>query len=117
MTTFNVNTRVSYMMRKLAADLTTTTERILYEVPSGMSARIVSIWIASNHNNNVNIRIFHTRAGESAANSNALFYDTSIPANTTTVYDSPVLMVAGDRIWIRSATASTICVTLYGEEM
>ena len=113
---YNATDRTSVMSRKLASDLATTNAVVLYEVPSGMSARIVSLWISNNHNNAVQVRVFHTRSSESASTSNALLYDTSIAAHITTVYDAPILMAPGDKIWIRAASAAYICVTLYGDE-
>jgi hypothetical protein len=113
---YNTSDRTSQMARKLASDLATTSPTILYEVPSGMSARIVSMWVASNHNNSVAVRVFHTRGSETAGTTNALLYDVSASAHSTVVYDAPILMAPGDRIWVRVATASTVCITLYGEE-
>ncbi|MFO0451915.1 MAG: hypothetical protein ACK52I_25255 [Pseudomonadota bacterium] len=116
LTRFNQNDRTSQFARKLASDLATTNPTVIYEVPSGMSARIVSMWLASNHNNNVAVRVFHTRGSEAAGTTNALLYDVTASANTTVVYDAPIFMAPGDRIWVRVATASTVCITLYGEE-
>jgi hypothetical protein len=113
---YNAMDRTSNMARKLASDIATTNPVVLYEVPTGMSARILSLWISNNHNNAVQLRVFHTRSSESASTSNALLYDTSIAANITTVYDAPILMSPGDKIWIRAASATYVCVTLYGEE-
>jgi hypothetical protein len=74
------------------------------------------MWIASTHSAAVLIRVHHCRAGETPAISNALLFDVSIAAKTTVVYDAPVLLTAGDRIFLRADSADKLCVTLYGAE-
>lgn len=116
MSRFNASNRVTFPSRKLASDLAKTGATVLYEVPSGMSARIESLWICSVHTGSVALELNHTRPGESVGHSNSLLHDLSVASKATTVYDQPILMSAGDRIWILADSADKLCVTLYGVE-
>jgi hypothetical protein len=102
--------------RRLVAALVKTSEHHVYECPASMSCTILSMWIASTHSGAVLIRVHHCRAGETPALSNALLYDASIAAKTTTVYDAPIVMSGGDRIFLRADSTDKLCVTLYGAE-
>jgi hypothetical protein len=102
--------------RRLAAGLLKTTDSHIYQVPTGMAATIHSMWIASTHTGSVSVRISHARPSESLSTSNALLYDVTISSKTTTVYDQPMYLTAGDRIMVRADTADKICITIYGVE-
>lgn len=114
--TFVMRVPTSRRSAKLAANSATAGDTVLYEVPSEMSARLHSIWICSYGSGNHTIRLHHTRSSEAVSGSNALLYDAAVSAKTTLVYDQPVLLSSGDRIWIRADTADRICVTIYGDE-
>ena len=86
----------------------------LYDVPEGKQATVVSMWIASTDTGAVTVRLHHCRGGESPSTSNALLYDASVAAKTTTVYDQPIYMTEGDRLWISASTADKMCFTIYG---
>jgi len=101
---------------KLAADVATTNNTVLYEVPSGLIARIHSLWFCAFGSGNHTLRLHHTRSGETVLGANALFYDLAINAKTTQIYDQPIFMMSGDRLWIRSDASDKITVTIYGEE-
>lgn len=102
--------------RRLVAALVKASDHHVYECPASMSCTILSMWIASTHSGAVLIRVHHCRAGETPALSNALLYDASIAAKTTTVYDAPIVMSGGDRIFLRADSTDKLCVTLYGAE-
>jgi hypothetical protein len=102
--------------QKLAADVATAGDTVLYEVPSGMRARIHSLWLCAFGSGNHTLRLHHTRSGETVLGANALFYDLAINAKTTQIYDQPIFMMSGDRLWIRSDASDKITVTIYGEE-
>lgn len=106
----------SFPTRRLAATLVKAVDAHVYECPAGKSCTIVSFWIASTHSGAVLVRVHHCRAGETPALSNALLYDVSIASKTTTVYDAPIVLSPGDRIFLRADSADKLCVTLYGAE-
>lgn len=106
----------SFVSRRLAGKLATTGATILYECPSTLSAAIVSMWIVNTHSGNETIRVHHCRSGDSAGTSNALLYDLTINSKTTSVYDQPILMSPGDRIWFQASASDRIAVTIYGSE-
>ena len=103
-------------MRKLSSVLARTTDTHLYEVAVGMSCTIVSMWITSTDTGAATIRLHHCRGGESTGTSNALFYDATVSAKTTVVYDSPIYLASGDRLWVSASVASKVCFTVYGAE-
>lgn len=102
--------------RKLSSGLLKAIDAHVYEVPTGRSATINSMWIASTHTGSVSVRVHHTRPGEDASTSNALIYDYSLSSKTTIVYDQLIYLNSGDKIVVRADTADKICVTLYGVE-
>ena len=101
---------------KLAADVARTVDTLLYEVPPGMSTRVHALWLCAFGSGNHTIRVHHTRSGEAVGGANALLYDFALNAKNTQVYDQPILMSSGDRLWIRSDAADKITVTVYGDE-
>jgi hypothetical protein len=118
MTSFQSNSIVynNTPVRRLCALTLSTGDRPVYEVPSGKVATVASMWIVNTHTGNVAVRLHHCRAGESPAKSNALIYDMSINSKTTTVYDQPVYLCSGDRLFVRADAADHVSFTVYGSE-
>lgn len=106
----------SSQRRKLASRLAKATASVAYEVPANKSARIDTMFFCSVHTGSATLRVHHLRPDESAATSNAIYYDLSLSAKSTTTVTTPIYMSAGDRILILAGTSDHICVTLYGEE-
>jgi hypothetical protein len=102
--------------RKLAADVARTVDTLLYEVPPNMSTRVHALWLCAFGTGNHTIRVHHTRSGEAVGGANALFYNLALNSHHTQVYDQPILMSSGDRLWIQSDAADKITVTVYGED-
>jgi hypothetical protein len=106
----------AYPRRRLAARQAKTSSIHVYEVPSDKAARIDTMFFASAHSGTVLLRVHHVRPGESAGADNALYYDLSISAKTTTIVDATIWMVAGDRLVVSADSADKVVVTIYGEE-
>lgn len=105
-----------YPRRRLAARYAKTVASHVYEVPTGMTTRVDTMFFASSHSGSVSLRVHHVRSGEAVDANNALYYDVTISSKTTTVVDATLWMVAGDRIVVQADTADKVAVTLYGEE-
>lgn len=102
--------------RRLASRMPSTTATVIYEVPQGMSARIVKMFLCMTQTGSTTLQLHHVRPGETAGITNALYYDLSLAAKTTTVVDETLYLSGGDKIVAAASAASHICVTLYGEE-
>lgn len=114
--TFVMRVPTSRRSAKLAADVARTVDTLLYEVPPNMSTRVHALWLCAFGSGNHTIRVHHTRSGEAVGGANALFYNLAVNAHHTQVYDQPILMSSGDRLWIHSDAADKITVTVYGDE-
>lgn len=106
----------AYPRRRLAARYAKLASSHVYEVPSGKSARIDTMFFASAHSGTTLLRVHHVRPGESVGADNALYYDLSIAAKTTTLIDATLWMVAGDRLVVSADSSDKVVVTIYGEE-
>ena len=106
----------AYPRRRLAARYAKLASSHVYEVPSGATARIDTMFFASAHSGTTLLRVHHVRPGESVGADNALYYDLSIAAKTTTLVDATLWMVAGDRLVVSADHSDRIIVTIYGEE-
>ncbi len=106
----------TYPARRLGARMAQDVPSTLYEAPANRSARIDTIFITSVHSGSEALRIHHVRPGESPSMSNALYYDLSVAAKSTTVVDATIYMTPGDKIVIQTSASDHVCVTLYGEE-
>ena len=106
----------AYPRRRLSARQAKTSPNHVYEGPSGATARIDTMFFASSHSGTVLLRVHHVRPGESVGADNALYYDLSIAAKTTTLVDATLWMVAGDRLVVSANSADHVVVTIYGEE-
>ena len=116
LTVFNPLDYRSYPSRKLSAQFAKATEHHIYECPSDRTATVESMWIVNTHSGNEAVRVHHCRAGENPVASNALVYDLGVNSKTTTVFDQPIFMVGGDRIWVLASASDRVAITLYGSE-
>jgi hypothetical protein len=107
----------SFSKRRLSARMAKTTPGHVYEVPTGATTRIDTMFFASTHSGTVLLRVHHVRPGESAGADNALYYDLSISAKSTTLVSATVWMNSGDRIFVSADAADKVAVTIYGEEI
>jgi hypothetical protein len=102
--------------RRIVAVLARTSTVTVYEVPSGRTLRIDSLSVCNVATTTATFRIHILAPGESASTANAVYYDNPLRGNATILDDSIRHLTAGDRIAIRSDTASAIAVQIHGEE-
>lgn len=102
--------------RRIVAVIARTTAVSVYEVPSGRTLRIESISVCNVGTTTATFRLHLLAPGESIATSNAVYYDIPIRGNATLLDDSPRYLTGGDRIAVRSDTASAIAVQIHGVE-
>ena len=94
-----------------------TNNATLYTVPSSTSAVASTIAIANVTASAATCRIFIRIAGAAAAVGNALLYDASIPANSTTSLTLGVTLATTDVISVRTGTSNALTFTAFGSEI
>lgn len=95
-----------------------TTAATLYSRPASTTVIIKTIVVANTTAAPETFRIFHDDDGTTYDQSNALFYDVAIAANTTTQVDIFMAMAtASGTIGVRTSTASALTFTAYGVEI
>lgn len=112
---YNPNSLQTRQSRRIAAVLARTTASVIYEVPVGKIARVTNITICNTSTSRMTIRLHHVGPGESAAASNALFYDLEMAGNTTITDDSIRSLVPGDRLFAQASSASSVAFLVYGD--
>lgn len=103
--------------RRIVSVLARTSAVTVYEVPNGSNIRVVSMSVCNVGTTTATFRLHIVAPGESAATSNAVYYDIPLRGNATMLDDSIRYINAGDRIVTRSDTANAICIQIYGEEV
>lgn len=94
-----------------------TTAVSVYSPADGMMTDVVTIIICNSSASSAAYRVFHDDDGVTYDESTALFYDVTIPANTTDIHDMKVFMADSDgNLAIRTDTASALTFTVYGSE-
>lgn len=88
----------------------------LYVVGSGKSAVVSTITITNDTNTAATARVFIRVAGAGAGTTNALVYDTSFAANSTTALTFGITLAATDAITVRSGTANALTFMAFGQE-
>lgn len=88
----------------------------LYTVGSGRSAIISTLTISNVTGNAVAARIFVRVAGATASVSNAIVYDASILANSTTALTLGITLAETDKLTVRSATGAALTFMAFGQE-
>jgi hypothetical protein len=94
-----------------------TNNATLYTVPSSTSAVVSTIAIANVTASAATCRIFVRISGAAAAVGNALLYDASVPANSTTSLTLGVTLATTDVISVRTGTTSALTFTAFGSEI
>jgi hypothetical protein len=102
--------------RRIVSALAKTSTLVVYEVPAGKTLRIESMSVCNVATTTATFRLHVVGANESIASSNAVYYDNPLRGNATLLDDSIRYLNAGDRIAIRSDTASAIVVQIHGVE-
>ena len=116
MTKYNTFSRLEGSPRRLCAVIPKTTSAPIYICPAGKRAQIMLISACNLTSSPATIRLHHVVPSETAATSNAWYYDLSI-ARTTLIVDSDArYLEQGDALWASQATADHIAISIYGME-
>jgi hypothetical protein len=102
--------------RRIVSALAKTSTLSIYEVPAGKTLRIESMSVCNVATTTATFRLHILAANESAAISNAVYYDNPLRGNATVLDDSIRYLNAGDRIVVKSDTASAIAIQIHGVE-
>jgi hypothetical protein len=95
---------------------TNTSNADLYTVGTGKSAVVSTLHVCNTTATAATLRIFCRIAGATAAASNAIVYDLSIPANGIYAFTEGMALDATDVVTVRSGTANALTFTLWGSE-
>lgn len=88
----------------------------LYTVGAGRTAIISTLTITNVTGSAVNARVYVRVAAATASVSNAIVYDASIAANSTTAMTLGMTLNATDVISVRSATGAALTFMAFGQE-
>jgi hypothetical protein len=94
-----------------------TTNVDLYTVGTGKSAIVSSIVVCNVTGTAAKYRIFQRIAGATAGISNAVAYDATVAANSTTSVEIKMTLAASDVLTVQSDTASALTFTANGSEI
>lgn len=89
----------------------------LYTVGAGKSAVMSTISITNVTGTAATARVFVRVAGATAAISNAIVYDASFAANSTTALTLGMTLAATDIVTIQSGTANALTFQAFGSEI
>lgn len=89
----------------------------VYTVASGRQAIVSSIVICNTTGSAATFRVFQRIDGATAATSNAIAYDTSVAANSTTTIEVKITLDASDVLTVRSGTGNALTFTVNGSEI
>jgi hypothetical protein len=94
-----------------------TSNTDVYTVASGRSAVISSIVICNVTATAATYRVFQRIAGATAGVGNAIAYDASVPANSTSTIEVKMTLSATDVLTVQSGTGSALTFTVNGSEI
>lgn len=89
----------------------------IYTVPAGTEAIISSIVICNVTNAAATFRVFQRVSAAAAGESNAIAFDQTVPANSTTTIEAKLTMQATNVLTVRSGTSSALTFTVNGTEI
>lgn len=92
-----------------------TSNTTLYTAAANTRAACSSLCVANTNATAQSIRVFIVLSGSSAAQTNALYYDTPIPANDTLTSTVGITLGSGDSIVVY-ASATNVVFHLFGAE-
>ncbi len=117
-TIYNTITKVENTPRRLFAVLPkVNTATPVYICPAGKRAVLTLMEFCNTSAGAATVRVHHVATGETAATSNALFYDLSIARAVTVTDDDPRYLDQGDAIYALQGTADAIALVIYGYEV
>ena len=88
-----------------------------YTVPTGKEAIISSIAIANVTATDAVYEVYVRVSGVAAVAANALVFDATAGANSTTIIQAGITVSAGDIISVQTATADAITFHVFGTEV
>lgn len=94
-----------------------TSNADLITVGAAKSQIISTLVIANTTASDATARVFVRIAGAAAAASNAVLYDTIIPANGQYSFTQGITLAATDVLTIRTGTANALTFTAFGTEI
>jgi len=89
----------------------------LYTVPASTSTIVSTLVIANTTTSDATARVFVRIAGATAAASNAIVYDTSIPANGVYSLTLGMSLATTDVITVRTGTSNALTFTAFGTQV
>ena len=106
--------RVQKMLGQVRPSNTNNT--LLYSPEKGKTAVIKSLHVCNTTANTPTFRIFHDYSGGVADQSTALYYDVSLAASETMVFEFDIPISRGGQVFVRSSANDEITFTAYGLE-
>ena len=94
-----------------------TSNANLYTVPASTSAIVSTLAIANTTATDALAEVYVRIGGAAAATSNAVLYDVSIPARSTSAFTLGMTLAATDIITIQTGTANALTFTAFGSEI
>lgn len=89
----------------------------LFSVGIGASVIVSTISVTNTTSSAATARIFVRVAGANAAQTNALVYDASFPANSTTGITIGLTLSATDKVTVQAGTGNALTFMAFGQEM
>lgn len=96
---------------------TSTANADLITVGASKSQIISTLNVANTTGTAATTRVFARIAGATAAASNALLYDVSIPGNTSVSFTLGITLAATDVLTVQSGTSNALTFTAFGTEL
>lgn len=93
-----------------------TTNNTVYTA-TGVTAIIKSIRLCNTTGSAVTVRVFMVPSGGTADETTAIYYDYSIPANSTLSDDGFHVLLASGTVQFQNGTANGVTITLNGAEV
>jgi len=114
---YNEFSRYEGSPRRLCAVLPKTTSSPIYICPAGKRAQIMLVSVCNLTATAATVRLHHVVPSETAATSNAWYYDLSIARTTLIVYSDARYLEQGYALWASQATADALAISVYGMEV
>ena len=89
----------------------------IYTVPAGTQTIVSSVVICNVTNTAATFSVYQRVAASSAGESNAIAFNQTIPAYSTTTIEAKLTMVATNILTVQSGTSSAITFTVNGTEI
>lgn len=109
---------MAYIYKTLGQVAPSTTNNVdAYTVPANTQALISSIFICNVSSSPATFKVFQRINGAAAANSNAIAFEQTIPAKSTTSIEGKITVDSTDVITVQSSVADALTFTINGSEI